>query len=278
MTVADYPDFATPQAHATAVSITGVPLLTLPTELLAAQIFSIAGGGTSIPTILTFNQLGYEILIVLSVPAGATVPFADIDLVWTDTGGSNTVAEEKWVLAAGSAANYIYTGTGPTKGNKLSFKITNLDPAQTLTATVTFLVNSRIYRRDRWVANTIVAVPTFTNGGGDPRREILFDLDAVNVNAGITITRLLPVFHGDVLFYWDSLGVALANSNASLAPVPTGTVGTAALWSGETANGVGQGQAVVLRLPRAPALFKYTNSGTVAVTLNARAIMLDDKY
>lgn len=277
MTVADYPDFQTPQANATAISTTGAPLLTLSTVLVNANQYVIAGGGTSIPTILTFGQPGYEIFIQLSIPAGATIPFADVDLTWSDAGGANTVGEEKWILAAGSAASYTYTGTGPTKGSRLSFKITNLDPAQTLTATVSFLVNSRIYRRDRWIPNTIQVVPTFTNAGGDPRREVLALIDALSVGNGVTITRLLPAYHGDVLLYWDSLGVALANSNASLTPVPSGVFGAAALWSGETANGVGQGQAVLLRLPRSPTVFKYTNSGTVSVTLNMRMILLDDK-
>jgi hypothetical protein len=278
VTVVDYPDFATPQAHASAIAITGAPLLTLAGILQASNTFTIAGGATQTIGPLTIMQLGYEIQLKLSIPAGATVPFVDVVMQWTDATGGSVMALERWMLPCGSAANYVITGTGPTKGSSLTVKLVNQDPAQTATVTVIILTNSRVYTRDRWITNTVVNVPTFTNPGGDPTREVLATMDAANCNAGATITRLIPPYAGDVWFYVEQSGVSAANSVAKLQAVPTAALGTADFYSSTPTGGAGTGNGVVLRFPRSCALFSFTNSGSVAATVSLKAIMLDDRY
>lgn len=273
----DYADFQTPGANAQAISVTGVPLLTLAGILLASQTFTIPGGGNQNTASLPITQLGYEIQLKLSIPAAATVPFVDATLMWTDNSGGNTVAQERWMLPCGSNANYIITGTGPTKGSQLVLKLSNEDPTQTATVGVIILTNSRIYRRDRWIVNTPQPVPGFTIPGGDPLREILAVIDGVNVNAGVTLTRLLPLYHGDVHVYVEEAGVAPANGSVKLQVAPTSVLGTGDMWSGQVGGGVGAGVLTFQRFPRAPTLLSYTNNGSVAATFTAKVIMLDDK-
>lgn len=278
MTVADYPDFATPQAHASAIAITGAPLLTLSGTLLTAQTFTLTGGQQQSTSALPIMQLGYEIQLKCSIGSTATVPFVDILFIWTDSVTGNIMAQENWMLPCGSGANYILNGTGPTKGSNLTVKLTNQDPAITATIGVLILTNSRVYARDRWIANTIVAVPTFTNPGGSPLREILAVMDGVNCNAGASISRLFPPYHGDVMVYVEQSGVSAANSQAKLQVAPTSVLGTGDLYSSAPTGGVGTGITTVTRLPRCCTLFTFTNSGTVAASVTVKIIMLDDKY
>ena len=277
MTVLDYPDFQTPQAHATAISTTGAPLLTLAGTLLTSTVFTLTGGQSQSTSALTVTQLGYEVRFKLSIGSTATIPFVDVTLIWTDAAGANIVAQETWMLPCGSGANYIVTGTGPTKGSMLTVTVSNQDPAITATVTVIVLTNSRIYRRDRWIAGTTVAVPTFIIPGGDPRRSILCVIDGVSVGVGVTISRLLPPYHGDVLIYCEQSGVGAANSTAKFQVAPTGVLGTGDLWSGSPTGGAGTGLSVVHRFPRCCTLFSFTNSGTVSASITLKVIMLDDK-
>lgn len=277
MTVPDYPDFQTPQAHATAISVTGVPLLTLAGTLLTAQNFMIAGGGNVSTAALPITQLGYEIQLKLQVPAAATVPFVDCVMTWTDNTGNNTVAVERWMLPCGSAANYIFTGTGPTKGSQLTLKLINEDPAQTATVNVVILTNSRIYRRDRWIPNLTQNVPGFTIAQGDATRALLANGSGINVNAGATLTRLFPTYHGDVMFYVEQVGVSGANSQAKLQTEPFAALSNADIYSSAPSGGVGSGITTLTRFPRAPLLFSFVNGGTVAASVTFQAVMLDDK-
>jgi hypothetical protein len=277
MTVADYPDFTTPQAHATAISITGVPLLALAGTLLTSQVFNVPASSSLSSSVLPITQLGYEISLACSIPNTATVPFVDVDLLWTDPTGMITVAQEKWSLPCASTGTFTQVGTGPTKGAQLQLKLTNQDPAQIATVTAVILSNSRVYNRDRWMPVTLANIPTFTGLAGDPRREVLGLVDALSVGAGLTATRLVPPYHGDVLLYCDQLGNAAANSTASLSLAPSSALGSAALWSGSPTAGVGAGLSQLLRLPRCCTVFKYVNSGAGAAVVNLRLIMLDDK-
>jgi hypothetical protein len=276
-TPADYPDFATPQAHATAISITGVPLLTLAGTLLTSQVFNIPAGGNLNSAVLPITQLGYEISLACSIPVAATIPFIDVDMVWTDPTGMITVAQEKWSLPCASTGTQTQIGSGPTKGAQLQLKFTNQDPAQIATVTAVVLSNSRVYSRDRWIPNGLANIPTFIGPAGDPRRETLALVDALSVGAGLTATRLLPPYHGDVMLYIDQFGNNAANSTASLSLAPSGALGSAALWSGQPNGGVGLGITTILRLPRACTLFKYVNSGGVAAIVNLRVVMLDNR-
>lgn len=278
MTVVDYPDFATPQANATAISTTGVPLLALAGTLLTSQVFTLTGGQTQNSAVIPITQLGYEISLSCQIGNAATVPFVDAILLWMDPTGNVTIAQEKWILPCQSTGSFTITGTGPTKGAQLKLRLVNEDPAVTATVTAVILTNSRVYTRDRWIPSGLSAVPTFTTAGGDPRTEALALIDGLSVPNGTTATRIFPTYHGDVLLYVDQAGVSAANSTASLSLVPSGSLGAAALWSGQPTGGIGLGTDTLLRLPRAPTLFKFVNAGTGAGVLNVRLIMLDDRY
>lgn len=277
MTV-DYPDYATPQAHASAIAVTGAPLLTLGGTLLTSTTFTLAGGQAQATAALPITQLGYEVQVKLSTGSTATVPFVDVTMQWSDGAGNNVVAQEKWMLPCGSAANYVMTGSGPTKGGSLVVKLANQDPAVTATVTVVVLVNSRVYTRDRWVANAIVTVPGFTLPGGDPLRDILATIDGVVVTPGTSISRLFPPYAGDVMVYAEQVGVGAANSAAKLQVAPTSVFSTGDLYSSAPTGGVGTGVSTIVRLPRACTLFNFNNSGTVNATVTAKAVMLDDRY
>lgn len=274
----DYADFQTPGANAQAISVTGVPLLSLFGTVLTSVSYFLNGGANRTFGPFTVNQIGYEIFISAKIAAAATVPFLTATLTWFDGAGSFVVGQEEWIIPCGNTTASIITGSGPTKGAIGQLFITNLDPSAQATITNVMFQNSRVYIRDRWIENTVGDVPGFTSSGGNALAGILASLNAVTVGIGATVTRLFPLYAGDVWFYLDQGGAGAANFSFNLRPAPISFLGSGVMHSGNPSGGVGTGQGVVLRFPRAPIELQMTNSGTVASTVNCKVVQLDESH
>lgn len=196
MTV-DYPDYATPQAHANTISLTGVPLLHRALNLIndVAHVIGAASSVTLGP--VTFGAIGYEISLRLLIPAAATTEFATIDLAWTDSVTGLLVAHETWTHGAGTVApGSGVIGTGPSKGDTLKITITNHDPAQAMTVTTVVSQNSRIYARDDWRTELFNVFPNFATPTHNQQGNTLATILTGALGIGAAQTRILPLYAG----------------------------------------------------------------------------------
>lgn len=190
----DYADWQTPNAHATQIAATGVPLLTLPT-LLLQQTFDPAAGVTQSSASLAITQPGYEIIVQSSFSVAPTSPFIRVTIGWNDGTSLDPVNADTFIAPASTTPGaFRVQGNGPTKGNAAVISVTNLDGLQVATVQVMFLQHSRILASDDW---------TYDNAA----------------NAGLTVTGFtLPKMPADqsCLGVLDNVTIAAAGSSAWL--------------------------------------------------------------
>lgn len=202
MTVADYPDFATPQAHATAISTTGVPLLRA-TNTLSSGAGNVLAGGASEQLLAStsVNQPGYEVGISVSMPAASgTLPFLALTLYFWDSATGLFADRRDVVIPCGNGpANAIACYLrGPMHGDMFRVDATNLDPA--VAATIQWFANqtSHVYERDeaRQYAYAATAPNGFTNPTGVQTTNDVAHASPSVAAAG-TSTVLCGLFSGD---------------------------------------------------------------------------------
>lgn len=203
MTVADYPDWQTPQAHATQISVTGVPLLRATNTLSKGSGNTLAGGASEQLLVSTsVNQPGYEVGISVSMPAGTgTLPFLALTLYFWDSATGLFADRRDVVVPCGNGpgnaiACYL---RGPMHGDMFRVDATNLDPA--VTATIQWFANqtSHVYERDeaRQFAYAASAPNGFTNPTGVQSTNDVAHASPT-VAASSTSTVLCGLFSGDV--------------------------------------------------------------------------------
>lgn len=205
----DFPDWQQPQANATAISTTGVPLLRGTANLGKAVNQSIGPGAVvQLLTTAAVGQPGYEGMFSLSgLAGGGSIPFASLIFNWFDQAtGLNVFSRFQLLTAGNGAANalqyYVY---GPCHGNQLSVQITNLDPTITMTLTWGINQTSHVFELDR-ISQPVYATTApngFTNPGGVPGLGVLA-LSTPVLAAGGTANRLLAVRNGPALLSVDN--------------------------------------------------------------------------
>jgi hypothetical protein len=204
----DYPDWQTPQAHANTIAATGVPLLTKSTNIVNDINRSVPFGGASITIAnrVSVTQIGYEIAITALISALApTLPVLTVDMIWVDSVTSTTVGHETWNIPIGSSgAGSVHIGTGPTKANQLTVKLSNNDSAQNATVTTVINQNSRVYARDDWRTESFNAIPNAILPLHDQQGNTLADLLTSALPANGSQTRLLPLYSGRVSIAFSS--------------------------------------------------------------------------
>ncbi len=266
MTVADYPDWQTPQAHATQIALTGVPLLRLTNNSGTASLTTLAGGATVtlVPT-TTINQPGYEASFVLWFPAGSgTVPFVQLAFIWIDSASGLTVFQRNVVITAGNGpTNPVHTRMwGPVQGDQIQVVAFNLDPAVTATFDWTVNQTSHVFEHD-WASQGAYAGTApigFTNPLGMPSTNLLVK-HSPTIAASGTDKVLCALWLGDAVLNIDNSGSASSVTVQMQDPAgfASGTAG-ATLWKGVVAAGATLSQP--LTLPATPMLLELQNTAT----------------
>lgn len=276
MTVADFPDWQAPQAHADQIAVTGVPLLTKST-LLANTVYTNLAAGASNGTVgLPVTQTGYEIILNPKFAAGTTNPFIEVQLQWVDSGTGLQVASDSFYLPGSEAPSGLAVfGRGPTKGNQLFVTVTNLSSNNPVTTALTVLQNSRVYASDVWrfqnssVNNQTVAgftLPTFPDD-----ESCLGTVTGASVAASGSASWLMGIGSGGpVTVTLECSGPVATNARFHAYALPSSVYGTTApLIAYQAAN---LNQAYTFNPPRAPWLLQAVNTATSgAMTVNFAA-------
>lgn len=202
MTQPDFPDFNSPQGNATAISLTGAPLLNLHNGISPNSGLLGPSTSTMLATV-GFTQPAWEIAVSLSIPAAATSPHMRLQFTWTDQVTGNVVQYDEWYLPAGRSAvganNYL--GRGIALGNQLTITLGNPDAAQTLTYSVQVYQTSQLpLRQDiRLNSNSGFTVPGLTPPDLCDTNNLIMGLRKVagQVSGG-TDTIILPPYAGKI--------------------------------------------------------------------------------
>jgi hypothetical protein len=269
VTVTDYPDWQTPQAHATSIANTGVPLLRASNQLASGAATTIAGGGTAVLLPATaLNQPGYEMSFEVSMPLNTgTLPFIDIQMLWSDSVTGVRGARRDVVVTAGNGPGSVVVSyaNGQCRGDTLTVNAINLDPA--VTATLKWVINqtSHVYEHDqagqRFYPGT--APHGYSNPAGVPGTGVIA-WQQPTLGAGVTQAVLCALYGGDIFVAVDTLGIASAVivSMTDAAGLATGSTG------GEFfADSIPSGSAftVAMTLPFTPVLLSLSNPATVGL-------------
>lgn len=264
MTV-DYPDWATPQAHATSIYNQRVPLArgTVSVNFQNTQTLAAAGSVfLQVPPVI--DQPAYEFSIACKLPAGALgVPFVRIIFTWLDVASGFVIAERSYILASGDNISNVGRLIGGIRAGLLDIQLNNLHQAQSLTYSWAFNTISHIVSDDDYANDTTVAVSGFTPPGGDPSAGTLAVVNAA-VAPGTPQLRLLAATNRRCKVTVDNTGQANACdvqvSDPSPAAALYGSTAGAQFWrSGSVAAG-----AVLTgeyQMPNGPALLTITNLG-----------------
>jgi hypothetical protein len=272
VSVTDYPDYQTPQAHADTISNTGVPLLSRP-----AVLVNQAGAVNSNLAVIVLNKgvvskIGYEISLTLYA-AVTNQCLVTVTIAWIDSVSGQTVVQEEWDMYAGSgavgAANVI-RGTGPTKGDRLTIQIQQNQPAIPVNYIIVVTENSRIYQRDTWRTWLPFSVTGFTFiENSDPSNLVLGGNTYAAVAANGSVTRLLPFSSGDIALSFQSTSaaadcIAIIHAVSSMA----GGLTMDNVYSGKT-DSSGKLYVPKIALPRAQCTLQLVNQNAAAKDLIA---------
>jgi hypothetical protein len=262
----DFPDWQTPQAHATTIASTGVPLLRLSNSVKTGTATTIVGAGTS--TLLaagSFTQPGYEFAFRASMPAGTgTVPFVALQLSWSNAGSGLGTARRDVVITAGNAAANAVTSymNGPCRGDTLQVKAVNLDPAVTVTLDWALSQTSHVYEHDQasQLAYPATAPHGFSNPSAVPSTGVIAN-PAPALAGGATAAFLCALYGGDVFLSVDTTGISVPII-VSLTDAPGYATGSSGgEFFADTLSSAGT-FTLPLTLPFSPVLFSLSNGGT----------------
>lgn len=266
----DFPDWTDPQATATDVSVTGVPLLRKTAPLASASNVNIAAGSSINPVSnVTINQPSYEIAFGVSLPAAAgTVPFLQILMQWFDASTGIVTDTEVFQAPMGNGpGNAIqYYMSGPARGSGLNLLFQNSDPAQIATISYIITMTSHVHVYDRFTqfgyAN--VAPIGFTNPAGQPNSGVLAVINAT-IGGNLSISRLCAVWSGSAIVTIDNGGAANSMSLTIEDPATLySTVVNAHLYKFFIAAGVES--SFNIALPHGPVLLVVANNAAGNIT------------
>jgi hypothetical protein len=266
---ADFPDFQVPQAHADAIATTGAPLLTLAT-LVDSQTGKVITAGNVFPGPgKPISQIGYEIQVQVTANSASTVPYAVVALTWVDSGTGITVGSDTWTVPGSSNATpFMVLGKGPSKADKVSVTVTNLDPANSITISYVLIQNSRVYPKDDWRwynnNNRLTAVPAATLPTLPPDESVLGLVDNVTILASSQDTFLFGMYNGPVTVSYELSSGSAASLMFRVRPQPDSA------YSGHNILGAFSNPSPSFQVagPRAPLRVVVANSATTTITLS----------
>ena len=263
-----------------------VPMLQRLTKTLAGSTLTAGtiGGGNQVkqtpisPSAVagyaTADGLSYDITINLIAGVGSTIPFAAAVLQWLndDSLTAPAVAEQVWDMPMGASgtSGTVITGVGPQHGQFLKVLIKNHD---TVACSVGIQLNStsRPITRHNWYWDCFnsVAVPGFTlPQASSIFRNCVGRTNGLNVPVGTT-SVLFGLFSGNVYVRFNP-GTS-GKIQGTLTPQPPGPWGVGALLN---QTPVGEFTTSMV-LPRSPCVIAFTNTDTVAHTVDSSIIISD---
>lgn len=187
----------------------GIPVLRGTDNFGTATGQTIATGvNATLVNAANVTKPGYEAIFQINLPAGVgTVPFAILQLTWTDSNTGLTVGLKQYILTSGNGPSNVLTYylSGPCRGNQISVKLRNQDPAQTITVTWAFNQTSHIYGYDSLLQPTYAATApiTFTNPSGNPSKGLLFS-STPSIGPNANVLRLCACYRGKVKLNLDN--------------------------------------------------------------------------
>lgn len=264
--VTDFPDWAPHVATADQIAATGVPLLTLSTEL--GNVTQSIGPSSS-GSIGTFDltQIGYEIMVAASIAGTATNPFPTVLLEWIDTASSIVVATDTFTATASTniLTPLVTIGRGFTKANSVQVTVSNIDTVQTLKVNVAVFQNSRVYPKEEffWLNQfgAGITVPGSTLAELPPDENCLGIAADVTLAASASSVFLFGMYNGPIL-----VGVAmtigsLSSLSLGIAPEPT----TIYLGHYSMYQGTPSQPSFLIGGPRAPIKMLIANLATTSI-------------
>ena len=274
MTVADFPDWQAPSAHAAQIATQGVPLLAGSVGV-PGRTWSLAGGASSTALPVTFHKIGYEMLAKATIAAAATIPFVRLNLVWTDSGSGLEVATDTFIIPCASGGpKFIVAGRGPTKADTMTATVANLDPAQAITMELDILENGRVYPRDDWgwinQLDAGLTVPTFTLPQLPDDESVLGIVSATTIAASGSNSYLFAQREGIVACTYELTTGAPSALQIRIRGVPDSEYG-GGNWLGSYGTPPTTFQFVA---PRAPLRVVLANQTTAAIVINFAMVRL----
>lgn len=295
----DYPDYATPQAHATAIFNTQVPLAGKPMLLLFnanvnlphGALTEVDGGVTGFFTTL---YLSYNIALILTPGAGSTFPFCRLTLIMLNPDGSEAT-QEHWVIPM--MAPYTKTpviggdgrpqGVGRIVGGIMKVFIKNLDTVDATLNGIDINGDSRTSPlissiQDNPGSRTYPGTAPFVappEGGGFDR---VLGASLTNTLApGTTVHYLLGLYAGKVTFDFQATGGTAGNIQWTLKYVngSVGGVGNYGVIATGTSGAGAQFGPTEFDIPRAPLVLDVTSTeGATTDTLIWACIAAGDTH
>lgn len=281
MTV-DYADWATPQAHATAISTTGAPLLGFKNILgsNAGGLAISAGATANLVSTKAAGQVGYELSLSVWTAAG-TASAVTISVKWTDTTTGLLTDTQNWTFFAGTVSRpHNVRITGPSNGDQVN--VAAIAGANAITVAYTAMQTSRVYTRHSGHTLTLnfgnPSIPGFTLAAGDASSGILCaESQAISANGSTSL--LLPLYYGTARFWGRASDGTGSNSewrliyNSGLITLndnfPYIVVGN----SGFSPQGQGSSEIDNVAMPRTQLSVQFVNhNGTTANTMEAHLI------
>lgn len=266
MTIPDYPDWQEPQAHATAIAETGVPLLSVPNVLITETLQSVPGAGDVAYGPVTFTQTGYALHVITSFPVAATNPFLEVVLTWTDpTSGLVYDEQHYYVPGSSGASGFTVLGQGPARSPQLTITLNNQDPAQAATVTLLAGQDSITRDRDSWrwrnFDNNGLAVEGLTLATLPADELCLGYLHSVTIPAGQTDDWLFGMAPGRLVnLSGITSGITASSVVVQVQAAPTSIYSGAGICLYEAL--VTPGYDFQFIAPRAPVLLKISNNAT----------------
>lgn len=246
------------------VSVTGAPLLKLNKNAGFATGAAL-GASTTVTLVnnLAVTQIGLQMTLWLEyLTPTPTVPFGELSFIWSDTTSGLSGPVDVYDLPGGQSAFSVFQIDMPARSTNVTIKLTNLDPALTLTYSWTVNQISTPIEVPRVAETTLSVVAGFTRPGGDPLKGLLASV-SVTITTGASQSRLVPTWAGRARLVMDN-SAGIDQLTLSLLD-PTGTLYSSV--GSDTVGGIfevaaGASATAEVALPNGPVVMKVANTGT----------------
>ena len=275
----DYPDYQTPQAHATAIYGTRVPAARGTTNLGSKNNQTLAAGATvQLLNRAPLDQPSFEFILNCQLPSGALgTPFTLASFSWIDPATVDQVALRHFINASGDNVENKARVLGPVRAGQLTLSVTNEHASQQLTYDWSINAVSHFTTDDDYSNNDSQAVSGYQLAASALHLGLVA-FSVPTIAPGTPQNRLTPAINRRCKIVIDNGGQANACQVQLVDPAPSlalyGTSGTVQFYN---SGSVPAGAAIVgeFQMPNGPALLVMTNlgvSGNISPTVSVVAL------